>query len=166
MKRFIAAPCLSLALTLSLAYGDSQKTPPDLSGTWVLDTSRSNLGSELKDYTLTIVHREPEIRFSKKYKRGKREIREESVYYTDGRPEFGNNQSVNDPLPETRWRGQKLIRRSVTRAHGSIDVQFVTYEEWSISADKQTLTRTTETSGPVLSGGIFAKSKAVFTRLQ
>jgi hypothetical protein len=167
MKQLIAVPCLLLAASLSIAYGDSQKTaPPDLTGTWILDTSKSNLGSEIKDYILTIVHREPEIRFSKKYKRGKREISEESVYYTDGRPEFGAHQGVNDPLPETRWRSQKLIRRTVSRPHGSLDLEFVNYEEWSISADKQILTRTMTTSGPGLSAGVFLKSKAMVKRLQ
>jgi hypothetical protein len=167
MKHLIAVVCLFLATSFGLAHGDSQKTPPpDLSGTWVLDSSRSNLGSEIKDYVLTVVHREPEIRFSRKYKRGKREIIEESIYHTDGRPEFGAHQGVNDSLPETRWRGQKLVRRTVSRARGSVDLEIVNYEEWSISPDKQTLTRTMNAAGSGLSANVFFKSKAVFKRLQ
>src|SRR5882762_4872439 len=112
MKRLIAAPCLLLAASLGIAHRDLQKiAPPNLTGTWLLDNSKSNLGSQVREYVLTIVHREPEIRFSKKYKRGKQEIKEEAVYYTDGRPAFGTHQGVNDPLPETRWRGQKLVIR-------------------------------------------------------
>src|SRR6185503_16317308 len=105
MKQFIAIQCLLLTVLLSLSLGNTQKkAPPDLSGTWTLNPSKSNLGSEITDYVLTIVHNEPEIRFSKKFKRGKREISEETVYYTDGRPQFGDGQTPNASLPEIRWR--------------------------------------------------------------
>jgi len=167
MKRLITVACVFLTASFGIAHGGNQKTPPpNLSGTWVLDPSKSNPGSEVKDYVLTIVHREPEIRFSKKYKRGKREITEESIYHTDGRPEFGIHQGVNDSLPETRWRGQKLVRRTVTRARGSVQLEFVNYEEWSISPDKQTLTRTISAAGSGLAANLVFKAKAVFKRLQ
>jgi len=167
MKLLITVACVFLTASFGIAHGDSQKTPPpNLSGTWVLDPSKSNPRSEIKDYVLTIVHNEPEIQFSRKFKQGKREITAQEVYYTDGRPQFAAHQGVNDPIPETRWRGQKLTRRTVTRARGSIQLEFVNYEEWTISPDKQTLTRTMSTSGPGLSAGIFIKSKAVFKRLQ
>ncbi len=165
MKKFLAVQCLLLTVLLSISFGNSQKkAPPDLSGTWILNPAKSNLGSEITDYVLTIVHNEPEIRFSKKYKRGKHEISEDTVYYTDGRPQFGVGQAANDPTPETRWRGQKLVRRTVARARGSVQLEFVNYEEWSLSSDKQTLTRKMTTSGPGLSAGIFIESRAVFTR--
>jgi hypothetical protein len=167
MKHLIAVACLFLTASFGLAHGEPQKTPPpDFTGTWVLVPSKSNVDSEIKDYVLTIVHREPEIRFSKKYKRGKREITEESIYHTDGRPEFATHQSVNDSLPETRWRGQKLVRRTVTRARGSIQLEFVNYEEWSISPDKQTLTRTISAAGSGPAANLVFKARAVFKRLQ
>jgi len=165
MKRLITVACVFLTASFGIAHGDSQKTPPpNLSGTWVLDPSKSNPRSEIKDYVLTIVHNEPEIQFSKKFKRGKREISEETVYYTDGRPQFGDGQTPNGTLPEIRWRGQKLVRRTVTRPRGSFELEFVNYEEWSLSADKQTLTRKMTTSGPGLRAGVFIESRAVFTR--
>ena len=165
MKKFLAVQCLLLTVLLSVSFGNTQKkVPPDLTGTWILDPAKSNLGSEITDYVLTIAHNEPEIRFSKKFKRGKREISEEAVYYTDGRPQFGDGQTPNGPLPEIRWRGQKLVRRTVTRPRGSFELEFVNYEEWSLSSDKQTLTRKMTTSGPGLRAGVFIESRAVFNR--
>jgi hypothetical protein len=164
VKETVIAVCLLIGTTVCVAQGNNQKSRdkvrPDLSGTWVLDKSRSNLGSDITDYVLTIVHREPEIRFSKRYKRGKREIREELIYHTDGRPEFSPMQGSNDSQPETRWRDNKLVRKSVTGPRtGPVNFEFVTYEEWVISPDSQTLTRTVTSTGPGL-----LKSKAVFTR--
>ncbi|MDX6289913.1 MAG: hypothetical protein QOH42_1712 [Blastocatellia bacterium] len=162
MKEFAIAVFLLTAATVCLAQSSkpSTKVRPDLSGTWILDGSRSNLGSDITDYVLTIVHREPEIRFSKRYKRGKREIKEESIYHTDGRPEFGPMQGSNDSQPETRWRDNKLVRKSVIGPRtGPVNFEFVVYEEWAISPDSQTLTRTVTSTGPSV-----VKSKAVFTR--
>ena len=165
MKEIVSALCLLIATTVCVAQSNNQKSRdgarPDLTGIWVLDESRSNLGSDITDYVLTIVHREPEIKFSKRYKRGKREIKEELTYHTDGRPEFGSLQGFNDPQPETRWQGDKLVRKSVSRPNGGpLNLESVTYEEWAISPDNQTLTRTMTSTGP----GGYVKTKAVFTR--
>jgi hypothetical protein len=166
MNAIVLGVFMLAAMTLSAQTTKSgDKLRLDLNGTWILDESRSNLGNEISDYVLTIVHREPEIRMSKRYQRGKRETKEEIVYYTDGRPEPDPRLRPNDPLPETRWRGNKLVRRVVTRpvGSGSLDFQVASYEEWVASQDKQILTRTiTITMG----SAIISKKKAVFRRSQ
>jgi hypothetical protein len=88
------------------------KTRPNLSGVWVLDNSRSKITDKVVDYVLTIIHKEPEIKMTKKYKHDNREHLEEVIFYTDGQPEFNSKKGARDPEPVTRWHGNKLVRRS------------------------------------------------------
>ena len=134
---------------------------PDFSGKWTLDKSRSTVGSDVTDHLLTIEHREPQIIFSTRYNRKKREINEQLVYYTDGRPGYDPRQSPGDPAPRTFWQGRKLVRILLTQPRGPMGFQFETREEWVLSADQQTLTRATETHGRSTIRG----SRAVFVRV-
>lgn len=167
MQRVIAGLCLLLAGSVCLAQNkrkqSPQTTPPNLTGTWLLDESKSKMSPKLTDYTLVIEHREPEIRMSKKYMLGKKEIRQETVYYTDGRPEIDSQRRTSFPEPEVRWRGQTLVRRSISKNWGSsLEIETVSYDEWSLSPDNQTLTRTSTTTGT----GFKLETKAVFRRAQ
>lgn len=165
---------LPMVLLVGLCLGQKQTShqKPDFTGTWVLDRSQSNVDSGISDYVLTVIHREPDVRMTKQYKRGKKQITEEIEYHTDGKAEVNPSRRPDDPSPETKWRGTKLGRRSVSRrdplpglvqGRGSLVVELVTYEEWSLSSDQQTLTRAVEmTMGPSL----IAKTKAVFKRRQ
>jgi hypothetical protein len=166
LKVLIKSLGLFLILTVCVAQttrNDSNKTNgPDLSGTWVLDKSRSKIADKVVDYVLTIVHREPEIRITKKYKQGGRDYLEELVYYTDGTPEFNSRTGRRDPEPLTRWRGNKLVRRTTSGPKGiqtSPPLEIVTTEEWELSTDGKTLTRTILTTGMFL-----LKLKYVFSR--
>jgi len=163
---------ISLILTLSVCLAQSggkksgKKTPPDLSGTWTLDYSRSSLDPALKrqtlDYVLTIVHREPEIRITKKYKQSGSEKSEEIVYYTDGRAELTSRGGHPDPESITRWQGDKLVRRTTYGLDGvqtSPPLEVVRTEEWKLSLDGKNLTRTITNSGMVMS-----KVRYVFVR--
>lgn len=158
---------LSVLLLPGLCLGQPQKSDqkPDFSGTWILDRSRSNIDSTISDVVLTIDHREPSIRMTKQYKRGKKQITEEIEYRTDGKAEFNPSRRPGDPSPETKWRGGKLVRRSVSRpvGSGSLVTEWVTYEEWSLSDDLQTLTRSSEMTQ---SSSLIAKLKWVFKRRQ
>lgn len=133
---------------------DKSKTRPDLSGVWAFDNSKSKIDlkgkEQFADYVLTIVHHEPEIRITRTYKEDGRERSEESIYYTDGRPEV--TPRGKDSEPTTRWQGNKLVRRSVrmsTRAFQNIPTEVVNTETWQLSADGKTLTRTMTISGMV-----------------
>jgi hypothetical protein len=169
MRILLAGFWLLATICTGIAQNDKNKpdghNKPDLSGTWILDASRSNLGSnkdKITDYTVTIVHREPEIRITRKFKQGGQEFSEEAVYYTDGRPEFSPN--FNDPQPATNWHGRKLTRRVVTGNHVPIhNIEVTLDEEWELSKDSKTLIRTMSSSSssnrtePV-------KVKYIFTR--
>ncbi len=77
----------------------------------------------------------------------------------DGRPEYSSLQGVRDPEPTTRWRGSRLVRRSVKETKGLPKLK--TEEEWALSEDGQMLTRTVLNFGM----GRDLKAKYVFKRL-
>ena len=162
-KPIVFAACLIFVTLASVGQARQDKSKPvqsepsNLSGEWILDPNRSKLGKEIHDYSMTIVQQESEIRFSKRYWRGKREFKEQASYHTDGRPDVDSRMGINDRL-ETRWRGKKLVHKITTGLNGSqsFNLQFVTYEEWVISDDQQTLTRTiTSEAGSQLSQAVF-----------
>ena len=142
---------ICLLLFVGVAAGQSVDRP-DLSGVWALDESRSYINRGVSDYVLTIVHREPEIRMTKSYKQRGGKRSEETIYYTDGRPEFSSVKGHKDSEPVIRWQGNKLVRRSTTMARGGPRQNFppmevVTTETWELSPDGKTLTRTIRTGG-------------------
>lgn len=159
--------CLVFGVSVAQTTNNSKtKTIPDLSGVWALDESRSEIDPRLRnkeeDYVLTIVHKEPEIRLTRTYQHSSKET-EETIYYTDGRPEF-HSRTGKSSEPVTRWRGDKLVRKSVTapysRRTGSFSVETVMIEEFQLSADGKTLTRTITHSG-----AFNAKLRFVFARI-
>ena len=169
LKVLLGGIALLCALSVCQAQSNgksTKKTPPNLSGIWMLDYSRSSLDPATKkkmvEYVLTIVHREPEIRITKKYKKSSREYSEERVYYTDGRAEFRSPGGLRDPDSVTRWQGNKLVRRS-TFGPGRFEtfppLETVTTEEWKLSPDGKTLTRTITNSGMIM-----GRVKFVFIR--
>lgn len=170
MTTIVVSVALSLLpmTTLCLAQNPaSQKQTkpagPDLSGVWLLDESRSNVGSgkdRLSEYSLTIVHHEPQIRMTKKYKRGARQITEELIYYTDGRPELKGGRLDSQSM--TRWRDGKLVNTSRSTPAGvqtNPPLEFISTDEWELSKNGQTLTRTIITTGAIV-----LKSRFVFIR--
>jgi hypothetical protein len=163
---------IALLFTLSVCQAQSKgnkstrKTPPNLSGIWMLDYSRSSLDPAMRkkvvDYVLTIDHREPEIRITRKYREGGREYSEERIYYTDGRAELRSRAGIRSPEPITRWQGEKLVRKTTFTPNGvqtSPPLEVVTIEEWKLSPDGKTLTRTTTISGMIMS-----RARYVFVR--
>ena len=141
-------------ITIVTAYGSQQdkntRARPDLNGTWVLVQSKSNLGKtqrDITDYTLTIADHEPEIRITKRFRKAGRDYLEESIYYTDGRPEI--SVGSDNVEAQTKWRGSKLYRRiTLKRANplSSIPQETVREEEWEISKDGSILIRTVRQS--------------------
>lgn len=154
---------VSVAQTTS---GSKTKTTPDLSGVWALDESRSEIDPRRikeENYVLTIVHKEPEIRLTKTYQQHGRNKTDEAIYYTDGRPEY-HSRTGKDSEPVTRWRGSKLVRKSVTAPAGMSgpypSLEIVMTEEFELSADGKTLTRTITHSGTLM-----RKVRYVFIRV-
>lgn len=166
VKFLVSIVWLFSVLSVGAAQSPKHKTDnkPDLSGVWVLDSSRSRIQNKVSDYVLTIVHREPEIRMTKRYRFEGSEHLEEVIYHTDGKPEYNSQLGRVDPEPVTRWRGNKLVRKGRSVPTG-ISVQtfppleVTVTEVWELSTDGKTLMRTLTTSGVILS-----KQKYVFNR--
>ncbi len=171
MRKAIVGAWVLLAVTVCAAQSDKKpEVKPDLSGTWVLDESRSTTGSgenKITDYVLTTVHQEPEIKLSKKYKQGGREVVDEVVYCTNGKPEYSSRTGRFDSWPVTRWRGRKLVRQLTQsppegRARSShFPFTFVSTESWELSSDGTTLTRTNLSNAGI---ELSFRSKYVFAR--
>ena len=112
----------------------SGQNKPDLTGTWVRSLYKSNQRGQLENYpvTLTISHREPELKITRKSViQGKEKI-DDQVYYTDGRGEKNEAQfhsalavgssptsgivQARDDNPQTKsktkWERNKLVSRS------------------------------------------------------
>ncbi len=140
----------SVILIVSVLWGclGQTKAKPDLSGVWTLDASRSKVDPSLaeitKDYVVTIVHKESEIRMTTSYKKEGRNVIEKSTYYTDGRPEIDLRTGRKSDESTTRWRDNKLVRRTASKVLGNVQIyppiEAVTIEEWELSADGKTLT--------------------------
>jgi len=141
---------ITIVATCGAQQDKNTRARPDLNGTWVLVQSKSNLGAtqrDVTDYTLTIADHEPEIRVTKRFRKAGRDYLEESIYYTDGRPETSVGSDHIEA--QTKWRGSKLYRRiTLKRANpfSSIPQETVREEEWEISKDGSILTRTVRQS--------------------
>jgi len=129
-----------------LALADYQTTEKqsvlDISGTWGLPSkSGSHLSHEI---ILVISQTEPQIKITERTFRGHGTIRE-LTYYTDSRGETNPSFDVKTMLKSvTKWKGNKLITKFSLPAGRSNNNPVVSerVDEWTISADGQTLTRT------------------------
>ena len=161
---------LWVASCVVFCSAQDKKTPvqikPDLTGTWVRSSYKSNHRGQLESYpvTLTISHKEPELNITRKsIVKGTEKITDE-VYYTDGRgeknePQFrsalaigssptnGVQQKGSDnpqTKSKTKWEGNKIVSRSssILEAVGHrFDMDMTQKRE--LSADGKTLTITT-----------------------
>lgn len=131
-----AATCFAQAETQRA----DQQARPGLSGTWILDKSKSPK-MDADEFTLVIVHREPEIKITEKSLKDGRELINESTHYTDGRSDTDSAEGERYQKVKIRWKGDTLIRESIYTTSG-MKLDMMTTEEWKLSKDKQTLTRT------------------------
>ena len=174
MIRGITGCCLIAIVITCQAQQDQKKNDqrprPDLTGNWVLDQSKSKLSKsqrDITDYILTIVHQEPEIKITKKFKQAGRDYAQGWSYYTDGRPErlslSGNIEVI------TKWRGRKLYHRVKQSIPLSpIPYEDVTEDQWELSDDgtllKRTLSRSTLGGRHGRNSGEPSTERYVFTR--
>ncbi len=144
---------------------DKHKTEskPDLSGTWLLDRSKSNVRKSGKtpskpDTPLKITHREPELKINRAFDVKGQTVMRDLICYTDGRGEtnpagiFLTDGRANlDPADrekdltksKTRWSGNKLVTHSILRSFlGGHLVEYELIETWKLSSDGKTLTQT------------------------
>jgi len=164
-KPILAAAVLLASILFFGATAEAQSpkstTRPDFSGTWLLDTKKSNTGAltTRPDLPITISHQDPEFKMVTSSEAGGQIKKHEFIYFTDGRGETNEATSIitSDPSsfkPEdlrnkttqskTKWSGNKIVTRSRYRLHvpGGSFVEFEQVDEWKLSDDGKTLTQT------------------------
>ncbi|MGI9107028.1 MAG: hypothetical protein ACR2G4_12365 [Pyrinomonadaceae bacterium] len=144
MRKVIISLWMFVAVTVCFAQADMERSTkhskPDLSGTWVLDKSKSHK-VDADHFNLVIVHREPEIRMTEISVKDGRELTNDSVHYTDGRSDSDTAKGIQYSKIKIRWRGETLVRENIHTTTG-VRFEMVTTEEWKVSKDSKSLTRT------------------------
>jgi len=140
MYKTVAITCLILFCSALAAAQNKPK--PNLSGSWIVDSTKSektNNWLEDSEQSMTIEQNEPQIRITRKYE--SQSI--PTVYYTDGRGATYKSQTSGTAVQTTtKWDGDKLVIHYVGGGLGVTSVRSVNLvEEWKLSKDGQTLTR-------------------------
>lgn len=162
MGKSISAIIVTLLLFAIAAAQNTRSTAkPDFTGTWLLDTKKSNTGglTTRPDLPITILHQEPEFKMVISSGPNGQIKNHEFVYFTDGRGEMNDATSVvtTDPSgfkPEdlrnkkteskTNWSGNKIVTRSRYKLNvsGGSSLEFEQVDEWKLSDDGKVLTET------------------------
>lgn len=141
MKRRLTIGLLLLASYCICAQAQI-KSKPNLSGTWIVDASKSEKTSnplEDSETSVTIQQNDPEV----KLLRTLGSFTVTSIYFSDGRGETYKDPATGHELKsKTKWDGDKLVTRYTGRRIGigtvtSMDI----IEEWRLSKDGKTLTK-------------------------
>lgn len=193
MKRLVNSFCFVLSFTLvatSIPAQAKQKvanSKPDFSGTWQLDTAKSNVGPSItSDQPLKITHHDPEFRITRMAESNGQVSAHDFVYYSDGRGETNptilflstrtdTNLQRHDKdvtKSKTTWSGNKMVTRSTVRSLiGGRVLEFEIIDEWKLSSDGKTLTQTSRTvfhqdnSGAIFVPANLPDMKRVYNRL-
>lgn len=165
MEKFIFVCIVMFAWAFAgLAQEHKTESKPDLSGTWLLDRSKSNFSKSSKtpskpETPLKIVHRDPELKINRAFDVSGQAVMRDLIYYTDGRGETNpagifltdgrTNLDAADrekdlTKSKTRWSGNKLLIRSILRSFlGGHLFEYELVETWKLSSDGKTLTQMT-----------------------
>lgn len=145
MKR-LALCSLLLLLAASLSFAADEKKP-DFSGTWVLDTGKSDFGMlpPVESQTTVIEHKEPKIKVSSTVKGQQGEQKVERNYTTDGE-ENTNKQGPIEVKSKSHWDGAKLITESKFKIQDN-DIEMK--DTWALSEDGKTYTQNRDLKSPM-----------------
>jgi hypothetical protein len=143
MKNTLACLVLFALAAACLGQNGRKQEPqprPDLTGTWVLDKSKSDRVKQF-DSTLIIVHRDPELKITQTDVRKAERVTKDYVFYTDERGEsnpmyYGTAKFDSD----TKWEGGTIVAYTCVRRYTGAKCHGADSQRWQISADGQTLT--------------------------
>ncbi len=143
MRRFMTRQttrllCLSL-LTLAIGFVAQAKT--DYSGTWKLDTSKSDFGPIPPPDTLTetITHQDPSLKASVASTGGPQGDMKYDINYTTDGKECVNKVGDNEFKSTLNWEGDDLVVNTKGSFGGN---DFTSKDRWTVSSDGKTLTVT------------------------
>ena len=131
-----------LVLLCSALAAAQNKPKPNLSGTWIIDSAKSeNSNNFLEDSvkSVTIEQNELEIKITRKLDR----VSIPAIFYTDGRGEtYKSPGSSMGMQSKTKWDGDKLVIHFVGGGIGFTGARNLNVvEEWKLSKDGQTLNK-------------------------
>ena len=115
---------------------------PNLSGNWVLNLAKSQYGQFPAPEIMIrkIQHKDPALSMSTYQKGAQGEVTTELKYSTDGKPVVnGENQG------SARWENDKLV---IEASRDYQQTKLTQREEWTLSADRKTLTIATHVKLP------------------
>ena len=146
---------------VAIGFGQSNKdSKPDLSGTWEFDAARSNIVKSNKSAPeqIKITHHDPELTIHRKVSIDGVQEERDLTYYTDGRGETNPTTAwvttnpgseswrPHETKSKTSWSKNKVVTRSLSQTLGSGAVfEFEIVDEWQLSSDGKTLTKTSKT---------------------
>jgi len=147
MKKIIFLIAAVLLLSFSIAAQDKpQPVNPDFTGTWIFDAKASQVAADFKrdfkDYTLVIVHTEPQIKITRSAVFKNENISADLVLYSDKRGE--KNQPyfrvrTQEATSKSFWKKGVLVRESMETLLPNVNGQIRTTEKYILSEDKKTL---------------------------
>jgi len=146
---------LSVIFSLtSGAQSSGAKSKPDFSGTWLLDTKKSQTAMTVQsDLPITISHHDPEFRITISHKVNGQVVKRDLVFFTDGRGEDNEGpvaastdssmtkpgDAEKKPNSKTEWNGDKIVTvASLSRGNF---YRYQPRDEWKLSEDGKVLTQ-------------------------
>jgi hypothetical protein len=147
MKKIVFLISAILFLNFCIAAQDRSPTAnPNFTGTWIFDAKASQVASDFKrdfkDYTLVIVHAEPEIKITRSAVFRNENISADLILYSDRRGE--KNQpyfrvKTQEVASKSFWKKGALVRESTETLLPDVNAQIRTTEKYILSEDKKTL---------------------------
>lgn len=138
-KKCLVALAVTAFCLAAMAAGPQDDKKPDLSGTWKLDTAKSDFGQFPGPDSQTDVyeHKDPKLHIKSSIKGGPQGDREADLNYTTDGTENTNKMGPMDVKTTAKWEGKKLVMHSKADMQGNEILIDVTYE---LSGDGKVLT--------------------------
>jgi hypothetical protein len=142
MYQLVAVGCLTLCC-YSLAEAQS-KPKPNLAGTWIVDSAKSEKMNNLfedSESSMTIQQNDPEIRMARQFKVVSKPVT--FVFFSDDREENHKNPITGmETKARTKWDGDKLVIHYTGSGVSPMGVRYLNViEELKLSKDGNTLTK-------------------------
>jgi len=158
MKAILLLICLVTAVPVCLCQSN-ETVKPDLSGTWEVEAPHQKKAKapDSPPERIKINHHDPEFIIRRMVQTDGVPEERELTYYTDGRGETNTRAGLTtntdfeswrprETESKTIWSKDKIVTRSVEQSIASAAI-FIheTVDEWKLSSDGKTLTKTTRT---------------------
>jgi hypothetical protein len=147
MKKIVFLIAAILLLNFCIAAQDkSPQANPDFTGTWIFDAKASQVSADFKrdfkDYTLVIVHNEPQIKITRSAVLKNENVSAELILYTDKRGEKNRpyfRVVKQEAVSKTFWKKGVLVSETTEKFAENIDWRIDSTDKYILSEDKKTL---------------------------